>query len=241
MPIHDWHRVEPGLFHHFHQLWSVEFCNALNQGILPSDFFALVETKTSGFTPDILALKRTSPLAPAEPGGVAVAAAPPRARHFVRETAEQTYVRKANRVAIRTALGELVAVVEIVSPGNKSHQRAFETFVGKVVGFLNRGVNVLLVDLFPPSRRDPFGIHHAIWSDIEDGPFALPPDKPLTVAAYSADPCEGYVEPVAVGDPLPSLPLFLAPGLYVPAPLEGTYAAAWAKCPAPFREAVAPE
>jgi hypothetical protein len=39
------------------------------------------------------------------------------------------------------------------------------------------------------------------------------------------------VEPVAVGDRLPDLPIFLDPDTYVPAPLESTYEAAWSMCP----------
>jgi hypothetical protein len=59
------------------------------------------------------------------------------------------------------------------------------------------------------------------------------------VAAYQAGPPKAaYVEPVAVGDPLPPAPLFLDPGTYVPAPLEPSYQATWEKCPAPFKEAV---
>jgi hypothetical protein len=47
-----------------------------------------------------------------------------------------------------------------------------------------------------------------------------------------------YVDPVAVGDPLPSPPIFLDRKTYVPAPLEATYQSTWAKCPAPVREIV---
>jgi hypothetical protein len=42
MPIHDWTRVDAGLFHHFHQEWTVTLCNALNAGKLPPDYFALL-------------------------------------------------------------------------------------------------------------------------------------------------------------------------------------------------------
>ena len=47
MPIHNWTRVDPGIFHHFHQAWTVEICTALNNGALPPDFFALIEQITS--------------------------------------------------------------------------------------------------------------------------------------------------------------------------------------------------
>jgi hypothetical protein len=64
----------------------------------------------------------------------------------------------------------------------------------------------------------------------------LPPDKPLTLAAYDAGPeWVAYVEPVAVGDELPAMPLFLKPEWYVPAPLEATYQARWNVFPAPMK------
>jgi hypothetical protein len=95
------------------------------------------------------------------------------------------------------------------------------------------------VDLFPPSPRDPNGIHKAIWDEINEEPYSPPPGKPLTAAAYAAaEPMTAYVEPLAVGDRLPSLPIFLQPGMYVPAPLEETYQTNWAKCPGIVRELV---
>jgi hypothetical protein len=36
-----------------------------------------------------------------------------------------------------------------------------------------------------------------------------------------------YVEPIAVGDVLPDMPIFLKPEVYVPAPLEATYRTTW--------------
>ena len=212
MPIHDWSRVNAGLFHDFHQAWTVEICNALNRGRLPRGFFALVD-------------------------GVVIDT-PPQAR-FVTSAEPDLYARKANRIAIKHRLGRVVAVIEIVSPGNKASRHALRSFVDKAYELLQQGINLLIVDLFPPSARDPQGIHKAIWDEIRDEPFQLPPDKALTVAAYSAgDPKRAYVEPVAVGDPLPGLPIFLDPDTYVPAPLEATYQATWAKCPDALREAV---
>ena len=96
-----------------------------------------------------------------------------------------------------------------------------------------------MVDLFPPSVHDPQGIHKAIWDEIEDKPFELPPDKPLTLAAYVARvPKAAYVEPVAVGDALPDMPAYLDPDSFVPIPLESTYQTTWASRPEDMREAV---
>jgi len=240
VPIHDWSQVDSGVFHDFHQAWTIEIRNALNAGLLPSGFFALAEQVVSGPIPDVVTLERQPDIADDLPSaaGVAVADAPPKAR-FVTSTDKELYTRKANRIAIKHRLGQVVAVIEIVSPGNKSGSHCLRSFVEKAHELLRRGIHLLVVDLFPPSVRDPQGIHRAIWQDILDEPFELPADKPLTVAAYeAAERLTAYIEPVAVGDPLPELPIFLSPGIYVPAPLESTYQETWSKCPGVVRELV---
>ena len=240
MPIHDWSRVDAGTFHDFHNGWITHLKETLNGGLLPPGFFAMAEQIVSGPFPDVVTLKRQGTLAgPPHPGGgVTVAEAPPRAR-FVTSAEPDLYTRKANRIAIKHRLGQVVAVIEVLSPGNKSGLHALRSLVEKADELLRNGIHLLVVDLFPPSSRDPQGIHKAIWDEICDEPFELPQDKPLTVAAYcAAEPKTAYVEPVAVGDPLPGLPIFLDPDTYVPAPLETTYEATWAKCPDALREAV---
>src|SRR5579883_231838 len=72
--------------------------------------------------------------------------------------------RKQSLVVVRHVSDDrVVAVVEVVSPGNKSSRQALEEFVRKVAEFLSRRVHLLLLDLLPPGRFDPQGIHGAIW------------------------------------------------------------------------------
>jgi hypothetical protein len=150
---------------------------------------------------------------------------------------EEEYARKARAIAIRHSSGDrVVALIEIVSPGNKSNRHGLRSFVEKALEFLDAGIHLLILDLFPPGPRDPQGIHAAIWSEIRAEDFTLPPDKPLTLAAYSAGiPKTAYVEPVAVGDVLPEMPVFLEPDIYIPLPLEPSYTAAIAAVPARWR------
>jgi hypothetical protein len=56
MPIHDWSRVEPADFHHFHQGWVVSLGNALNGGPLPPGYTAMVEQFTGRPIPDVVTL-----------------------------------------------------------------------------------------------------------------------------------------------------------------------------------------
>ena len=238
MPIHDWTRVDAGLFHAFHHNWITSLSAALNAGVLPPDYYALPEQTIGGPVPDVLTL-RLPPGGAAPPRrtvGLAVAETPPRI-HLTRRAEEQIYVRKADHIAVRHRPGYIVAVVEIVSPGNKASAYALSTFVEKTAKYIADEVHLLVIDLFPPSKRDPQGIHKAIWDRFIEEDFELPPDKPLTLVSYEAQPEPvAYVEPVAVGDVLPEMPIFLKPGYYVPAPLEASYRRTWDEFfPAPFK------
>ena len=132
---------------------------------------------------------------------------------------------------------DVIAVVEIVSPGNKNTRHGLRAFVDKAVEPLRAGVHLLVVDLFPPGPRDPQGIPKAIWDECTDNNFALPPDRPLSVGAYVGGPIpEVFIEPAAVGALLREMPLFLTPDHYVPLPLEGTYQSAWEAVPSFWRD-----
>jgi hypothetical protein len=237
MPIHDWTRVDAGLFHDFHQSWTVILRNALNEGVLPAGYFALVEQHIQGPIPDVLALELAS--GSEEPGdnegGVTVAAAPPRTQ-LVQRTEAGIYAARANRITVRHRHGRVVAVVELVSPGNKASRAEFRAFVEKSAELIRQGIHLLLIDLFPPGPRDPQGLHKALWDEFADEEPQQPADRPLTLAAYDAGPCRvAYVNFVAVGETLPDMPLFLRPGVYVPAPLEVTYQATWHHFPAALK------
>jgi Protein of unknown function (DUF4058) len=203
MPIHDWTRVDSGTFHDFHQGWTIEIRNALNRGVLPPGYFAMAYQRVSGPEPDVIALKLRKPSVTPS-GGLVIAEAPPRARQVAAVTTErEAYARKANRIAVRHPLGHVVAIIEVVSPGNKDSKHALRSFISKAIDFLRNGINLVVVDLFPPTPRDPQGIHLALWDELVEEPFATrPADKPLTVAGYDAgEPLTAYVDPVAVGDP----------------------------------------
>ena len=174
---------------------------------------------------------------PPATGGVALADAPPRTRR--RHTVEPAALARRRSLAIRHVSGHrLVALIEIVSPANKDRSSHVEDFAAKAVSALDLGVHLLLVDLFPPGPHDPSGMHGAILQRLEqsDEPYDVPADEPATLASYAAGPVvEIFVEHVAVGAPLPEMPLFLRPDRYINVPLEPTYQAAYAGMPAFWR------
>ncbi|MEQ1826990.1 MAG: DUF4058 family protein [Pirellula sp.] len=248
MPVHDWTRVIAGTFHDFHHEWITSMKRALNSGILPREYYAMAEQVAGGLGPDVLTLGNVGLLddevdnpVPSQrslemDGGLAIAL--PQTR-FMAKTEIEVYAERRSRVVIRHRSGdEVIAIIEIVSPGNKSSRYSLQTFVDKVHELLKAGVHLLIVDLFPPSPRDPQGIHGAIWERFEDqeSPFQLPVDEPLTMVASTGGlERQAFIEPVGVGKPLPDMPLFLRPPGHVMIPLEATYQSAFEGVPERWR------
>ena len=117
----------------------------------------------------------------------------------------------------------------------------------KAQDLLAAGVHLALVDLFQPSQRDPEGIHPLVWGEDEGegegegegNAFQFDAAKPLTCASYIGGlATEAFVEPVGVGEALPTVALFLTPDEYVPVPLETTYLAAFEAVPDFWRKAL---
>lgn len=214
MPIHDWTRVEAGIFHAFHHSWIEEIQRGLNGGVLPDTCYAMIEQSSMSAGPH-------APLA-----------MPP-----AHETEMAFYRRKQNTVTIRHVNGDrMLAMVEVVSPANKESRNALRSFVEKAAGLLTKGIHLLILDLHPPGPCDPHGIHGAIWEDITGEDTGFPPPKPLALVSYeAATAVRAYVETIAVGDVLGAMPLFLNPDTYIPVPLEATYQGAFAAMPRRWR------
>jgi hypothetical protein len=140
--MHDWTRVNAGIFHHFHQKWIGMISDALNDGRWPPDYDALAEQIAGEFGPDVLALEAAPANGPpsggeaAQPvgelsGAIAVAVAPPKV-HLTATIELAEYALKQNTVVARHSSGDrIVALVEVVSPGNKASRHGVRTFVEK--------------------------------------------------------------------------------------------------------------
>jgi hypothetical protein len=234
MPLHDWTKVYAGLFHDFHQGWSIEIRNALNRGQLPDGYHALVEQKMSAKEADVLTIDtRGGDSSQSSPSFGTLLLEPPKTQ-IVRKSSQEHYADKANRIVIRYKLGRTVAVIEIVSPGNKDSKQAFKEFVETSQEFIKAGVHLLVIDLFPPTKRYPQGVHQAIWDEFEeeDTEFNFPNETSRILASYnSGRRKEAYVEPLALNASLPDMPLFLTGQQYINVSLERCYVASWSVMP----------
>lgn len=213
MAIHDWTKVRAGVFHEFHQHWTVRIELALNSGLtlnggtLPAGYYAMVEQACAGQLPDT-----------------------------------NTYVDKCNRVVVFDNADEVAAVLEVVSPGSKSSRYALEKFVDRAVQFIRNGIHLMVIDIFPPTSRDPRGMNAAIWSKLSDDDFELPAERLLTIASYCAGQSkQAFIEPVAIGQSLPAMSLFLGklPTDVAQVPLEECYQIAFDEMPKRWRDVLA--
>ena len=203
----------------FTLVWMGALRTTLNDGLLPSDYYALCEQDATDVGPDVLTLRAAEPGGNDGGGVIAVAISPPKVQ-LTASAEVDFYALKQRRLVIRHSSNDrIIALLEILSPANRRGQKPFRNFLDKALAALAHGYHLLLVDLHPPTRRDPDGIHGALWSEISDEPYVSPPDKPLTLASYAAGPAiKAYVNRLGVGDSLPDMPLFLTPDDYVSVP-----------------------
>src|SRR5205085_895312 len=141
-------------------------------------------------------------------GGIALATAPPKVR-YAAEAESDPYSQKRRRVAVRHSSDDrVVALVEIVSPGNKDRLASAADFIEKAVEFIRGSIHLLILDLFPPAPHDPERLATAVWAQFAATNFRLSPSEPLTLASFSAGLVKrAFIEPVAVGNALPDMPL----------------------------------
>ena len=236
MPVHDWTRVDAGIFHAFHVGWTSAISESLNAKVLPPCYYALPERRAAcsrldcGTFPDDAAASSG--------GGSAGATTSAQAAATLAHTAEAEtsyYHRKQTTIVVREATDDrVVAVVDIVSPANKRSPEAMRSFVERAADALRDGVHLLIIDLLPHGPHDPQGVHAALWELLSRQAQTSPPEKQLTLAAYEATPAaRPYVR--AVGDVLGEMPLFLKPKASAAVPLETAYQAAFAALPYRWR------
>jgi hypothetical protein len=158
-------------------------------------------------------------------GGVATAVwAPPRPTvSFVTDLPAQD--EYAVRVYDTRCGRRLVAAIEIVSPANKDRPEHRRAFAVKCAALLEKRVSVTIIDLVTTRN---FNLYHDLLELIgQADPSPEPP--PLYAAACRSTKkgdtwlLETWPFTLALGQPLPTLPLWLADNLAVPLELEEWY------------------
>jgi hypothetical protein len=121
----------------------------------------------------------------------------------------------------------LVAAIEIVSPANNDQPEHRRAFVAKCASLLQKRVCVAIIDLVTTRISK---LHGDLLELLgQSDPSLANGACPLYAVACrwerTGDSCllETYMHPLALGRPLPTLPLWLAGNLAVPLDLELSY------------------
>jgi len=121
----------------------------------------------------------------------------------------------------------LVAAVELVSPGNKDRPETRREFVAKCAALLGQNVCVSIVDLVTTRQ---FNLYAELLDFFAVDDAKLSRSAPATYAAtcrgrkvHTKPRFETWAYPLIVGQPLPTLPLWLTEDLAVSLDLEASY------------------
>ena len=122
---------------------------------------------------------------------------------------------------------QLVAVIEIVSPANKDRPDKRRAFVGKCAALLRKGVAVSVVDVVTVRHAN---LYAEVMAFVGHPDPTLGAEPPATYAAscrWVSDERRGRLEAwahrMAVGEPLPPLPIWLADDVSLMFDLERSY------------------
>src|SRR5262245_40244598 len=144
MPVHDWTRVSDATFHDFHYSWVLEIKRALKRGLLPKGYYVMAEQFGGDLgAPDVLTLQAsdTQPEPEGPLAGTATLTETPPAVHARTIIPRDSYARVQRTLVIRHISNDrIVAVVEVLSPGNKSSRHALRSFLDKAAAALAGGI-----------------------------------------------------------------------------------------------------
>lgn len=200
----------------------------LNQGILPPGYYAVpFVDRDISVEIDVAALCESVASAP---GGDA-------SEHRTWEPSAPSLsvaveLPPVDEVEIRVIADDgdprVAAAIELLSPRNKDRPQARQAFAIKCVGYLQRGGNVVVVDTVTTRRAD---LNAAILALLGVDPGdAIPPG--LSAVSYRADGRDAQAQQLSLwptalvlGEPLPTLPLWIAADFSVRLDLEASYRA----------------
>jgi hypothetical protein len=236
MPLRD--HFNPPLDDHrswdeLHGLWPAMLVQDLSRR-LPSGYYAapgihlgtIGEVDVGALEPDHPGSPSVTP--PAGPGGVAmVAYSPPKPLAELAglpgQDEYEVFVYDMRRCR------RLVAAVEIVSPSNKDRPSSREKFVGKCAAMLRAGVSVSVVDVDTDRHANLYAELMARLGSSDPTLGADPPGIYAATCRLCLSPSgqrtrlQTWSRPLAVGQPLPTLPLWLTADLAIPLDLEASY------------------
>ena len=119
----------------------------------------------------------------------------------------------------------LTGAIELVSPANKDRAAHRDAFVSKCAAYLQQGIGLVIVDIVTDREAN---LHEELLKRLRS-PGKIPLDSDLYAVAYHPVHRSGqtnldtWQEPLALGHPLPTMPLYLRGNLCTPVNLDASY------------------
>jgi hypothetical protein len=213
----------------FHGAWAATIARQLNQGVLPSGYYAVPLVDRDGpIEIDVATLRDNEPRPLSEDTAAPQTWSPP-----APGLAVAVELPPADTVEVQVFADDgdprLAAAIELVSPRNKDRPQARQAFAAKCVGYLQQGCGLVVVDTVTTRRAD---LHAVILSFVGAETSTLVPALSHSAVSYRAvgrdehaQQIQLWPEPLALGQPLPTLPLWIAADFAVPLDLDASYCA----------------
>jgi hypothetical protein len=222
-PLHGPRRWEG-----FHHAWATLIAQQLNLRPLPPNFFAEPEISLGPeIEIDVATLEEPPAMCVANGGGERYC--PPRPEMSVKVDFAHM---EGIEIRVYQDLGgaELRGAIELVSPANKDRADSRRTLVAKCSSFLRSGIGVVIVDVVTSRSAN---LHQEVFDllrakgrrSVWESPTGLYAVAYRAVTVRKAPRVEVWPEVLKLGEPLPTLPLWLALDLCVPLQLEESYVA----------------
>jgi hypothetical protein len=233
MPLLD-HFHPPLLGHRhwegFHGWWAAAIAGSLNDHLLPPEYFAEFQvTLSTRIEVDVATFTEDGGPAVSRPNGATTAVqtltwAPPTPVAVLPAIFPDDFeVQVFSSVAGPT----LVAAIELVSPGNKDREETRRAFAAKCSAYLQRGIGLIIVDIVTTRHAN---LHDELMGLLGHSTgFTFPTPAPLYATAYrpvhrqDRNEIDLWRESLALGQPLPTLPLAVRGLGCLPIDLEATY------------------
>jgi len=213
----------------FHSSWPVTMVRHLNRDLLPPGYHAEPRVRLGTLAEvDVGTREPRSASIPDEPddphGGVAVYSPPTPALTFETDLSQEDLFEVQ---LFDDELGEnLVAAIELISPGNKDRPQCRHEFVVKCASMLKAHVSLVLIDIVTNQ-------HANLFKELMEYLEIRNPVNPLQGHLYCCSllprgsnghaKVDVWPEVLQVGTVLPRLPLWLHDELAIPLDLESTY------------------
>jgi hypothetical protein len=213
----------------FHGRWAAAISDGLNE-VLPPEYFSEFQVTLGTRIEVDVATFAGNGVSEELPAGAATTAvqtqvwAPPTPLAVIPAAFPDDF---EVQVFSNTAGPTLVAAIELVSPANKDRDETRRAFAAKCATYLQRGIGLMVVDIVTSRHAN---LHDELMQLLRHPEASgFPTPTPVYATAYRPAHRQGrneidlWREVLAVGQPLPTLPLAVRGVGCFPINLEGTY------------------